>query len=422
MSRGTQRCLAALIALAVAIAAFGAMAATGRSAHRAPHARQADAQQCSQGRYPAVRDRSNPLALPNPPGSDPLNSAHFFVDGPRHGSAAGAIASLLGIDPTRYPDNYSWARFRHQLDSGRFHTRLRDDPVLRYKVDLLEKIADQPEAQRFSAYSMGGGPGAIFAQVQKIFCHNMTADPGSIPIINTYFAHPAVGSCASASQIAAATPTFRRQIDEMAAGTGRRPAVYLLEIDGFGSSSCMARMGTLGAYEGLLRYEVDRIGSLPHTVVYVEAGYSDANSASYTARALNAVGVSHICGFFTNDTHENWTISEVRWAEKVSRRTHGAHFIVNTAQNGNGPKRNPHPVTQGNEDLCNPPGRGLGPRLSTVTGFPGADALMWTHVPGNSSGSCRGGPPSGTFWPARAMDLAARANARLGPGFASDPY
>ena len=148
-----------------------------------------------------------------------------------------------------------------------------------------------------------------------------------------------------------------------------RPAVYLLELDGIGSSGCVRKMGSLGIWEADLRYEVSKISSLPHTVVYLEAGYSDANGPRYTARVLNAAGVGTIRGFWTNDTHLNWTISEIKWGDKVSRLTHNAHFVINTAQNGNGPKKNPHPVTQGNEDLCNPPGRGLGPRPTTDTGF-----------------------------------------------------
>ncbi len=94
---------------------------------------------------------------------------------------------------------------------------------------------------------------------------------------------------------------------------------------------------------------------------------------------------------------------------------------MNTAQNGRGPKLNPHPVRQGIEDLCNPPGRGLGPRDTTHSGFARADALLWTAVPGNSSG-CGGGPPGGVFYPARAIGLAARANEQLGPGYPSRPY
>ena len=80
------------------------------------------------------------------------------------------------------------------------------------------------------------------------------------------------------------------------------------------------------------------------------------------------------------------------------------HFIINTADNGRGPKKNRHPVVQGNEDLCNPPGRGAGPPTTTQTGFPLVDAFMWVHVPGSSSGKCNGGTPSGTFFLARGAD------------------
>ena len=287
--------------------------------------------------YPAARDPANPLALPTPPGADPLNGAAFFVDGPRHGEAAAAIARMLGIDPTRYRDGLSWARFKARLAHGRLHRKLTRNRALARKVARLEMIADQPEAQRFSLYSEGGGPGAIFAQVQRIFCHNMTADPGTVPIITTLFLYQA-GYCETSSEIAAHRPTFERQVDEMVAGIEHRPAVMLLELDAVGSSSCMARNGALAEWEADIRYEINRVSALPHTVVYIEGGYSDAARPAYTARVLRAVGVRNIRGFFTNDTHMNWTANEIRWGEKVSALTGGSHFIINTADNGRGPR------------------------------------------------------------------------------------
>jgi endoglucanase len=410
----------ALLAVTVAPAAARSHIAS-TSAGRAPLARTADyAQQCPEP-YSGQRDPANPLALPVPPGPNPLNGANFFVDGPAHGSAASAIAQLLGLNPKAMPNSESWAQFAQQLRSGPFAARLAADPGLASQVAALSKIAAQPEAQRFSNYSMGGGPGALFKQAEKIFCSNMTADPGSIPIINTYFLHAGLGGCPTTGQIQGYGPTFRRRVDEVAAATDRRPAVYLVEIDGLGSTGCISRHGSLPAWEAALRYEVNKLQALPHTVVYVEGGYSDANSVKYTAKALNAIGVRNIRGFFTNDTHENWTMREVRWATKIAKLTHGAHFIVNTAQNGRGPLLNPHPTTQGIENLCNPPQRGLGIPDTTNTGFAYADAFMWTHPPGNSSG-CGGGPPGGVFWPARAIQLAQNANLQLGPGLASHPY
>ncbi|MGO9960487.1 MAG: glycoside hydrolase family 6 protein [Solirubrobacteraceae bacterium] len=97
-------------------------------------------------------------------------------------------------------------------------------------------------------------------------------------------------------------------------------------------------------------------------------------------------------------------------------------MVVNTATNGRGPLLTPEPVTEGIEDLCNAPGRGMGPPPTTDTGFRDVDAFLWTGVPGNSSGSCGGGPPSGWFWPARALALAARAQGKLGPAYPADRY
>ncbi len=397
--------------------AFGVATAVGRS----PRAHAASSFVCKDP-HSWARNPSNPLALPNPPGADPLNGANFFVDGPRHGAAAGAIASLLGLDPHSFPDDFSWAQFQRELSSGPLYQRLSADPALAYKVASLAKIAAQPESQRLSAFSAGGSPAGVYNQTIKILCHNLTADPGSIPILNTYFLHPALGGCATPAQVLAAGPLFRARVNALARGIANRPAVVLLELDAIGSSACFRRMGSLGLYEGDLRYEAAKISSLPHTVAYLEAGYSDGNTPGYTARALNAAGVGMTRGFWTNDTHLNWTIDEIKWGERISRLTHGAHFVVNTAQNGNGPKRNPHPVTQGNEDLCNPPGRAMGPRPTTDTGFSRVDAFLWSSPPGNSSGPCNGGTAAGTFWMARAIALAAHANGRLGPRYPSQPY
>ncbi|MGN6870797.1 MAG: glycoside hydrolase family 6 protein [Solirubrobacteraceae bacterium] len=425
MSRGCLRRLpaamwAAGILALLAAAGLASWLSGPAAASRAPSAHQADAQQCPDP-YPAARDATNPLDLPTAPGPDPLNGAHFFVDGPRHGEAAGAIAQLLGKDPTRYKDGDTWAKLKANIATGRLHRRLARNHKLARKVQLLEKIADQPEAQRFSLYSAGGGPGAIFAQVQKIFCHNMTADPGSIPIITTYFLYQA-GYCETSSEIISHRPTFERQVNEMVQGIENRPAVMLLELDAIGSSSCMAPTGALTEWENDIRYEIGAVSALPHAVVYIEGGYSDGASPSYTARVLNAVGVRNIRGFYTNDTHMQWTANEIRWGLKVSSMTGGAHFIINTADNGHGPLLNPHPVKQGIEDLCNPPGRGAGIPTTTDTGNQAIDAFMWVHVPGTSSGKCNGGTPSGTFWLARALTEARNANAQLGPHYKSRPF
>ena len=231
------------------------------------------ASSCANPELFTPRVASNPLALPVAPGFDPLRGAHFFVDGPAHGTVAKAIEQLIG-DTTVHPDTESWATFVQSLSTGPL-SHLIGTPALAEKVALLEKIGDQEETNNLSEFSMGGGPGAIYAQTLKIMCQNMLADPtpDTVPVFSTFFVYPHGVFCPTYSQLLANQITFKRQINEMAAATGSRRAVFLLEIDSVGASGCMTG-ATLRLFEADLRYEIVAMSMLPHTVVYQEAGSS----------------------------------------------------------------------------------------------------------------------------------------------------
>jgi endoglucanase len=417
--------------LAVAVAGILAASAVGASADaRHGHAHPAAAV-CATPDVTTPRDPANPLALPTPPapGQSPLTGAHFFVDGPRHGQAAGAIAQMIGLNPMTFPDSYSWAQFQ-QTYGSMFNTG----------AQQLAKIASQEETQNVSLYAQGGGRGAIFAQTTKLLCQNASADPTqpTVPVFSTFFIYPNGHFCPTYSQLQRWQPSFERYFGEMASAIGSKRAVILEEIDSIGTSSCL-RGKTLTLWLKDLKKESTRFSQLPHAVVYAEAGYSDAQGPKWTAKRLWQAGVNQIEGFYTNGTHFAWSSKEIRWAQKVStnlykmsRHHYWAHFVVNTAQNGQGPLLNPHPVQQGIENLCNPPGRGLG-RMPTGNVDPTSDGrtfkwldgFLWTGVPGRSHNSnCPGGPwqAAGVFDPRFALELAQNANQRLGPGYPSEPY
>jgi endoglucanase len=412
--------------VALAIAGVGSTAATpGRV-----QARPAD-DTCATPDLTTPRDPANPLALPTAPapGQSPLTGAHFFVDGPRHGQAAGAIAQMLGMNPMTFADNYSWAQFQ-QTYGSQFNAQ----------EQALAKIADQEETQNVSSFAQGGGPGAITAQTLKDLCTLDEADPtpATVPVLSTFFIYPQGQFCPTEGQIRRWQPTFERDVGEMASAIGTKRAVIFEEIDSIGTSSCLKK-DALSEWLRELANEAKQDGELPHAVVYEEAGYSDGGSPMWTAKRLWQAGVSQTEGFYTDDTHFAWSSNEIKWAEKVSNDvfhlSHGTyrpHFVINTAQNGQGPKLNPHPVQQGTENLCNPPGRGLGrmptgdvdPTSDGLT-FPNLDGFMWTGVPGRShNANCPGGPwkPAGVFDPRFALDLSQNANQQLGPGFPSEPY
>src|SRR6202035_248932 len=108
--------------------------------------------------YPADRDPSNPLALKSAPGANPLTGAKFFVPGPAKGAAAKGIYQLLGRNPNRLRVSRTWASFKRSLDSGPLShlVNARGHGYRRFQIHELEKIAGQPEAQRFSFYSRRG--------------------------------------------------------------------------------------------------------------------------------------------------------------------------------------------------------------------------------------------------------------------------
>jgi len=390
---------------------------------------------CADPDVPGTTDPANPLALPVTPSSgDPLQGAHFFVDGPRHGQAAGAVAQLLGIDPTGLADGLSWSVFK-----ATHLVAILANP----QAKQLSKIADQEESQNISLYAQGGGPGAIAAQTTKILCDNMQADPSTpeqptVPVLSTFFIYPNGQFCPQLPAVQRWQGTFKRLVNELARAIGRKRAVILEEIDAIGTSACL-KGKVLKLWLRLLRYEAHQYSKLPHAVTYMEAGYSDGNGTRSTANLLWKAGVNQVRGFFTNATHFAWSINEISWGQAISSRinalSHGAyraHFVVNTAQNGRGPELNPHPVQQGIENLCNPPGRGLGriPTGNVSPTFDGRafrylDAFLWTGAPGRSHNSnCPGGPwqAAGVFDPRFALALAQNANQQLGPRFPSQPY
>ena len=70
----------------------------------------------------------------------------------------------------------------------------------------------------------------------------------------------------------------------------------------------------------------------------------------------------------------------------------GSHYVIDTSRNGNGP------AADAPLNWCNPAGRALGTRPTTVGLAPRVDALLWIKRPGESDGSCRPGEPTSGWW------------------------
>ncbi|MET4704650.1 glycoside hydrolase family 6 protein [Frigoribacterium sp. UYMn621] len=129
--------------------------------------------------------------------------------------------------------------------------------------------------------------------------------------------------------------------------------------------------------------------------VYLDGGHSNWLPAATMADLLNRAGVSSVRGFATNVSNYNATERERNYASTVSKLTGGAHYIIDVSRNGAG----------SNGDWCNPPGRRIGTTPSIDHSNNAHDGDLWIKPPGESDGTCNGGPAAGQWWAQSALEL-----------------
>ena len=315
------------------------------------------------------RDPTNPLdTTPTPTNGNVLQNADFYIAGP-HSPAGQAANQYRRSNPT-------WARY-------------------------LSVIAGQPGTRRFWMWNEPRPAKLVSTYLEW----TQKQQPGTVVQLSTYnLVH---GHCTGSwSDPPSRVKRYRRWIDGFANGIGNFHVVLYLDMDALITTGCLSDHGVYVRMHDELHWAIDRLEHDPHLAVYVDAGAADAAGWQHEVQLLRAAGVQDAEGFFLNSTHFDWTTKEVYYGQEISRALGGVHFVVNTGTNGQGPLKPPDPVHDGNEVLCNPPGRGLGP-LSTNTGYKWVDGFLWFGLaPGESGGTCRpGAPPIPDFWPAYAVML-----------------
>ncbi|HEX3978376.1 MAG TPA: glycoside hydrolase family 6 protein [Solirubrobacteraceae bacterium] len=329
------------------------------------------------------RDAANPLGVPGPYNGNLIAGTKFYVD-PNSGAAK------------------AQAQYRHS------------NPAM---SALLGDLASEPGAHRFYMWNMGSN---VSGQVSHYLEGTQAQQPGSTVMLSTYtLVHDHCGYTATPA-MAARYEDFMHQVAE---GIGNYHVVFFLELDSLITAPCLTHP-QLSIREAELKYAISALEADPHVVVYLDAGAADAVKYRQMATWLRGSGIAQAQGFFLNSTHFDWTTSEIHYGQQISRLLGGAHFVVNTGSNGKGPLAPKRRVGHGNEVLCNPPGRGLGPLsmsggIAQQTNYAATDGLLWFSNPGGSGGQCvPGAPPTGVFWPQRAAMLARNwVNKVAGPKF-----
>lgn len=210
--------------------------------------------------------------------------------------------------------------------------------------------------------------------------------------------------CGQYSQGGAADgDTYRAWIDGVAAGIGDRAATVILEPDAVLHlvDGCTPDEFHEERYD-LLKGAISKLKSLKNTRVYLDAGNAGWGHPDQIFQPLEMAGVDQADGFAVNVSNFYSTKDSITYGKRLSAKVGGKHFVVDTSRNGNGPYTGGSP----DERWCNPPGRALGDTPTTRTADPLVDAYLWVKRPGESDGTCKGGPKAGQWWASYALTLA----------------
>lgn len=256
---------------------------------------------------------------------------------------------------------------------------------------LVAQIAHQPVA-----HWLGGWVSNIGNEVQSAVATITGA--GALPVFVAY--NIPNRDCGSYSAGGAnGGDAYRKWIRDFARGLNGRPSIVVLEPDALAGMDCLNADGR-AARVALLRDAVTVLKA-QRASVYIDAGNAKWKSPEQMADRLKAADIAEADGFSLNVSNYIANDLNIAYGEKLSKLVGGKHFIVDTSRNGRG----------STTDWCNPHGQALGVTPTTTTGHPLIDAFLWIKQPGESDGTCNGGPQAGSWWTDIAVELSRAATA-----------
>ncbi|CAN5535719.1 hypothetical protein BH10ACT4_BH10ACT4_03980 [soil metagenome] len=257
----------------------------------------------------------------------------------------------------------------------------------------IAKISSQPTAVWLGDQYSAAQLGPLLAR------YVASAKAASRTLVFVTYAIPNrdCGGLSAGGLTAARYGTWNRAIATALRGTN---AVVLVEPDSLAMLTSKKCAAEVDSRPTLIRSAVHDLVDAGLTV-YLDGGNSHWVKAETMAGLLDAAGVADTRGFFTNVSNFYPVDQEREYGEKLASLVGGKHFVVDVSRNGNGWKGT----------WCNPSGAALGQPPHVSAGTTSLDALLWVKHPGDSDGSCNGGPKAGVWWEKYALDLV-----RNGPG------
>lgn len=272
-----------------------------------------------------------------------------------------------------------WTQARAQADAWR-NSRPAD-------AATLDVIANAPQAGWFGNWNSN-----IYGDVKKFV--DDAVSKNQVPTLVFY--NIPQRDCGSYSAGGSAhADAYWAWVGAAAAAIGNRQAIVILEPDALAGITCLGAEDQVSRLS-MLAGAVSALKSYPAIRVYLDAGHAHWIAAGEMGKRLSSAGIAQADGFSLNVSNYIATDDNVAYGTQLSKLVGDKHFVIDTSRNGKG---------SANGEWCNPAGRAIGRMPSTNTGNSLIDAFLWVKNPGESDGTCNGGPSAGTFWPDMALTL-----------------
>jgi endoglucanase len=261
-----------------------------------------------------------------------------------------------------------------------------------HEASLMDLLAAQPVA-----YWFDGIDESTYESVQSVV--RAAKRHNSIPVLVAY--NIPERDCGGYSAGGARSDeSYLAWVDSFATAITNKEAIIILEPDALADARCLSAKAESRRESLLSRAVTIFKQDSPNASIYIDAGNPHWIAAEEMALRLQRVGIENADGFALNVSNFETTQDNIEYGTKISQLLGGKHFVIDTSRNGLG----------SNGDWCNPPGRATGEKPTLSTGYPLVDAFLWVKVPGESDGTCHGGPRAGEWWPDYALGLVERAS------------
>ncbi len=314
---------------------------------------------------------TSPSAAPPEPDPEPIPSHDNWFSG----------AKML-VNPTSVVANYTKD---HPNDAN---------------IEALKYVASQPTSQWIAEWS-----GPIYDFMKGSLAQHKNA--GTLPVYSVYNIPNRDNGSYSGGGADGADKymSWIKDITKAAVEAGKPEIIYMFEADALGHTHDWEPAKKEARYK-LMRDAITELNASGGRV-YIDTSFWWApNEVIEMWKILEASGIDKLAyGFVVNtsgftDTdicyQRAMTLSNL-WSVKAGRTI---TFVIDTSRNGNGEYNG----FDGQEPWCNPPGRALGVAPLKIW-RPRLDANIWVKVPGESDGTCRGGPNAGELYYGRLVEM-----------------